>query len=231
MSDKSYLIGSTNQVDDNPGFRVITYLVDNYTSQYLYLPNEQRFIPPKFIGVALHSTGEGRARAIWQAPGSMAQPAAVAGEAALVRVLDERLPISAGINFSATVPVKIPNLATFEQDSGLVAPALSAVILDSGPLAAGSFEIIARAAIVDVGGVATPATVDFQYRNAANAINKVPTPTRLIANTGGVVASSSWIWLARIDVLANERFRLVNASAANGWTNNIDCYLCVRPLG
>lgn len=102
--DRQYQVQAGQSLDDALGFAALAIVVDNYSAQWLYLPSEQRYIPPNTVGVAVHANGESRARGIFQAPPGVSQPPSSAGSLAILTFTDIKAPSSPGMTIISPTP-------------------------------------------------------------------------------------------------------------------------------
>jgi len=98
-------------------------------------------------------------------------------------------------------------------NSFATAPAAGAVLIDTGQLAAGTWDIYCSISLTDANAPALGAHIDFQHRDAANAVN-LSIPMNVPVQQTGTANNNVFIPIIGIDVALNERFRIQNAGGA-----------------
>lgn len=88
-------------IDDAFGFGVNAYIIDNYSSQWVYLASVRVWVPPYVRHTVIMGDGNQRARAAFAAPPNVTALAVVNGQLARIYVTEERLAPSPGTYVSA----------------------------------------------------------------------------------------------------------------------------------
>lgn len=77
-------------------FKAQTLRIDNYTNNWVFVPQLRRFVPPDWYGAVFNATGIASVTLLWQAPPGLVQPAPTAGTIITVIAHQERCPEVAG---------------------------------------------------------------------------------------------------------------------------------------
>lgn len=142
------------------------------------------------------------------------------------------------LDATITSRMAITAAPTYNASTAAASNGVNAALLDSGPLAAGNYDIdvfaVIYAAAAPTGAVWGGA--QLEHRNAANAANLAPTPLQIhsVVTSGVTPDSGSWgpgvthLPLRRVVVALNERFR-INKLIADIAAGRSQYFLVVRP--
>lgn len=163
----------------------------------------------------------------------------VAGSAAdLLRALEKR---AADTSVANSLAARIAALgggaaATYFAQSAYAITAANAALLDSGQLAAGDYEVIARFAFgnnqMAAGNAIDVGRADVEHRNAANAANVRADTLHgdhyRLNTTASNAGAGTFLWWPKVTVALNERIRINKVTAD---TAGLSAYsLWVRPV-
>lgn len=73
---RNYHAAVGTEIHEQTQFPVRSIVVDNYSSQFVYVAEAGRFVPPYTFGAVLPANGQEQVNVTWQAPGAWAEPAA-----------------------------------------------------------------------------------------------------------------------------------------------------------
>lgn len=90
------------------GFPAATVLIDNWTNQWLYLPDFRRFVPPYSGGWVFSAFKQSqRLKVLLKAPVAYAPAAAIAGEFMWIGAMEAFMPPQTGIITTVKAPVVV----------------------------------------------------------------------------------------------------------------------------
>ncbi len=92
------------RTDDALSFMAHSATIDNYTTEFLYIPSARDYIPPGCVGRIIHFPhGTQKHEVIWEAPPGLAQPAAGNGTAAFITYFEKELAPGAGMQITGAL--------------------------------------------------------------------------------------------------------------------------------
>jgi hypothetical protein len=132
------------------GWNAVNVVVDNFTNQYLYLPDAQRFVAPGQFGAVIPLPGPGRAQAVFQSPPLFVQAPLIAGQQATLVFMSAGVLASpsAGLISEVQLGAETPLVLGSTQPVNVPPPATP----DVYPIPVGSLAVGVNLAPNSVGG-------------------------------------------------------------------------------
>lgn len=108
-----YTLQQGQVIDDLSAYswRANTVIVDNFSHQWLYIPNGNKFVAPLQTSVIVPLPSVSHFVAVWQSPPGIPQPMAAATDNAKLLFLEDAHPANSGLSAATTV-TKMPDVAS-----------------------------------------------------------------------------------------------------------------------